>query len=308
MNVSILGSLIPVFIVILAGYTFRRVHFPGDDFWSYAERITYFVLFPALLLQKTASASLEFHTLGPMVTTLLLTILIMAFLIILMRPWWPAGDAAFTSFFQGGIRMNTYVGLSAAFALFGDDGLTLAAVAFAVWIPLTNLLCVTVLVAYGDSEKKNWFSILTGIIRNPLIIACAAGIMLNISGIGLHRGMSDTLLIFGRASLPIGLMALGAGLNIASVRSSVNITMLNCLLKLMVMPLLMWSLSQFFNVGPVATAIAVLFAALPGSPNSYILARQMGGDSLLMANIVTAQVVLSMLTLPFVMMLVITRI
>jgi malonate transporter len=305
MNISIIGSLIPIFVVILAGYIFRKVRFPGDDFWSYAERITYFVLFPALLFQKTASASLDFHSLGPMVITLVSTISVIASLIFFIRPWWPAGDAAFTSFFQGGIRMNTYVGLSAAFALFGDEGLTLAAVAFAVWIPLTNVLCVSVLVGFRDSEKKDWLSLLSCIVRNPLILACVAGIMLNLSGIGLNKGVSETLLIFGRASLPLGLMALGAGLDIASARDSRGIIVLNCILKLIVMPMCMWVAAIMLGVGPVATAIAVLFAALPGSPNSYILARQLGGDSLLMANIVTAQVILSMVTLPVIMMLVI---
>ncbi len=305
MNISILGSLVPIFIVILAGYIFRRIRFPGDDFWAYAERITYFVLFPALLFQKTASASLDFHSLGPMVTALISTILFIASAIFLIRPWWPAGNAAFTSFFQGSIRMNTYVGLSASFALFGDEGLMLAAVAFAVWIPLTNVLCVAVLIGFRDAEKRDWLSLLSCIVRNPLILACVAGIMLNISGIGLNTGVSETLLIFGRASLPLGLMALGAGLNIASARDSSKIIALNCTLKLIVMPALMWAAALMLGAGPVATAIAVLFAALPGSPNSYILARQLGGDSLLMANIVTVQVLASMITLPVIMALLI---
>ncbi len=305
MNFSIIGSLIPIFIVILAGFIFRRIRFPGDDFWGYAERITYFILFPALLFQKTASASLDLYSLGPMVTALVFTILLTAMLTFLIRPWWSAGNAAFTSFFQGGIRMNTYVGLSAAFALFGDEGLMLAAVAFAVWIPLTNVLCVAVLVGFRNSEERDWLSLLFSIVRNPLILACAAGIMLNLSGIGLNKGVGDTLLIFGRASLPLGLMALGAGLDIAAARDSGRIILLNCMLKLIFMPVLMWAAAFMLGVGPVATAIAVLFAALPGSPNSYILARQLGGDSLLMANIVTLQVILSMVTLPVIMMLVV---
>jgi len=100
-------------------------------------------------------------------------------------------------------------------------------------------------------------------------------------------------------------MALGAGLDIASTRDSRKIIVLNCTLKLIVMPILMWAAALMLGVGPVATAIVVLFAALPGSPNSYILARQLGGDSLLMANIVTVQVLASMITLPVIMALLI---
>ena len=304
MNFSILGSLVPIFVVILAGFLLRKFRFPGDAFWPYAERITYFVLFPALLLQKTASATLDMHTLGPMVVALLATVLIVASLLFLIRPWLSIGASSFTSFFQGGIRINTYVGLSAAFALFGDNGITLAAVAIGVMIPVINVLCVAILVGFSDSKSKNWSSLISGIIQNPLIIACAVGITINITGVNLHPGISETLLIFGRASLPLGLMALGAALDIAATRNLGKLIILNCGIKLIAMPLCMWTATRILELDPMASAIVVLFAALPGSPNAYILARQLGGDSLLMANIVTVQVISSMVTLPVVVALI----
>ncbi len=300
-NTSILGALIPIFIVILAGYIFRKVRFPGDDFWIYAERITYYILFPALLLQKTATAPLDLEAYVPMTGALYAAILSMAGLVFLMRPWRQYGAKAFTSFFQGSIRFNSYVGLSAAAALFGNEGVILSAVALAVMIPFINVLCVTVLVAFSDSEEKSSRNIMSGIISNPLILACVAGITLNLSGTGLHSGVSDTLLLFGRAALPIGLMALGAGLDFASAKSDGKVMAINCVLKLLILPLFMWAASLMMNLGPSITAVIILFAALPGAPASFILARQYGGDVSLMANIVTVQVLASMITLPFIM-------
>lgn len=304
-DVSILGALVPIFVVILTGYGFRRFHFPGDPFWPHVERFTYFVLFPSLLLQKTATASLDLHALAPMVVALLAAVLAMTALLFLIRQWWSAGARAFTSFFQGGIRFNTYVGLSAAFALFSDEGLTLAAVAIAVLIPLVNILSVTVLVVFVHPGGRSWHTVVKAISSNPLILACTTGIILNVSGIGLHPGVGDTLMIFGRASLPLGLLVVGAGLDVAAARAAGKIVILNCVLKLLVMPVFMWTASQVFHVNTAATAIAVLFAALPGNATSYILARQLGGDSLLMANIITVQVVFSMVTLPVIMALLI---
>ena len=168
-------------------------------------------------------------------------------------------------------------------------------------IPLINVLCVTVLVVFSDSEKKSSRNILSGIISNPLILACVAGTTLNLSGAGLHSGVSDTLLLFGRAALPIGLMALGAGLDFASAKSDGKVMAINCVLKLLILPLFMWAASLVMNLGPSTTSIIILFAALPGAPASFILARQYGGDVSLMANIVTVQVLASMITLPFIM-------
>lgn len=63
-------------------------------------------------------------------------------------------------------------------------------------------------------------------------------------------------------------------------------------------PLLGWTLAAVSGLPPLETAVVVLFAALPGAPSSYILARQMGGDAPLAAAVVTVQTLLSMLTLP----------
>lgn len=302
-EVSVVGALVPIFIVILSGYGFRRFHFPGDDFWPYVERFTYFLLFPALLLEKTATASLDLGTVSPMIGALGAAILVMTGLLLIMRFWWQAGEAAFTSFFQGGIRFNTYVGLSAAYALFGDQGMVLAAVVIAVLIPLVNFLCVTVLIIFVNQNKNNARTVVMEIIRNPLIMACTAGIMLNISGIRLHPGIDETLNIFGRASLPLGLLAVGAGLDVIAIRATAKIVLFSCILKLIILPAFMWIASKGLQMNNTAAAIAVLFAALPGSGSSYILARQLGGDSALMANIVTVQILFSMLTLPVIMAL-----
>lgn len=302
-DVSVLTALVPIFAVILSGYGLRRFNFPGNDVWPHVERLTYFVLFPSLLLQKTATASLPVQTVGPLAGALVSAVILMTGLLLLMRLWWPDSAAAFTSLFQGSIRFNTYVGLSAAFALFGNEGLTLAAIAIAVLIPFVNLLCVTVLVSFNQTGTRSWRTVVQEIIRNPLIISCTAGILLNLLGIGLHPAVNETLNIFGRASLPLGLLAVGAGLDISALRATSRIVLFSCIIKLLILPVFMWTATQVFQVTSPATAIAVLFAALPGSGSSYILARQLGGDSVLMANIVTAQVVFSMLSLPFVMTL-----
>lgn len=302
-EISIIWALLPVFAVILSGYGLRRFGFPGDAFWPNAERFTYFILFPSLLLQKTATAPMEPHSFMLMAAALSIAVLAMTVLLFLALPWWTSGKASFTSFFQGSIRFNTYVGLAAAFALFGNEGLTLSALTLAVLIPLLNIICVGVLVGFSSSENKGWSRIVIEIIRNPIILACAGGSLLNISGTSLHQSINEILMIFGRAALPLGLLSVGAGLDFASARRSGTIVTATCLLKLFVFPLIMWIICTTLGLDDPATSIAVLFAALPGSPAAYILSKQLDGDSLLMASIITAQTPLSMVTLPVVMAL-----
>ena len=302
-DVSILGSLVPVFFVILTGFVLRWFQFPGDEFWSRAERLTYFVLFPSLLFQKTATASLGAQSVSLMVIVLITAVFIMAGLLFYIKKWWSSGGPAFTSFFQGSIRFNTYVGLAATFALFGESGLTIAAIAIAVLIPLMNILCVTVLILFNDQNMGSLQTIIKELVRNPLIIACTSGILLNYSGIGLHAVAEETFLIFGRAALPVGLLSVGEAIDIAAARNSGKTVVFSSLLKLIVFPLLMWTLCNLLRLDPQLSAIAILFAALPGSPAAYILSRQLGGDSPLMAGIITVQIVAAMVTFPLVVSL-----
>jgi len=122
---SILQTLLPIFGVILIGAAFKHTRFLSDAFWPQAERLTYYVLFPALLFRSTATANLNPSTLGSLAVAVYGATLALAFILLLLRGIVAEDPAAFTSVFQGSIRFNTYIGLSAAFGLFGHAGLDL---------------------------------------------------------------------------------------------------------------------------------------------------------------------------------------
>ncbi|MEZ5583399.1 MAG: hypothetical protein R3F37_12235 [Candidatus Competibacteraceae bacterium] len=141
----IMGALGPIFSLILLGFGLKLYRFPGEAFWPAAEQLTYFVLFPALLVHRLALAELGDYAVGPFASVLVAGLLLATLLLFLLRPLLGVDGPAFSSVYQGGIRFNTYVGLAAAGALFHLPGSTLAALAMAVLIPLINVLCVGVL-------------------------------------------------------------------------------------------------------------------------------------------------------------------
>jgi predicted permease len=299
---SILTSLLPVFLIIISGYGFKKSKFPGDDFWPGAERMVYYFLYPALLFSSSAGASWEFFSVASMVWAILAAMFFMSAFLLLLRPHLTKNDASFTSIFQGSLRFTSYIGFAAAFSLFGDEGLYLAAVFITVMIPVVNILCVMVLVRYGD-QKSGWYWIFTTVIKNPLILACLAGMAFNMLGLQLPEMAQNFTTILGRGSLPLGLLAVGASLQISSIKKAGREVMYSCVLKLILMPLLMWLSCSLFGVDSLSTAVAVLFAALPGSPLSYILAKQLGGDTKLMSSIIAVQTGISMVSLPVVIAL-----
>lgn len=293
-----LNALVPVFAVILLGQALRRLGFPGDGFWPQAERITYYLLFPALLVNKLARASFGGDATWPMALALMTAIVATGLALIALRRRMGLPGPSFSSVFQGGVRMNTYVGLAVVATLYGDEGVTLAAVAMVAMIPVINVLCVPVVAGFSENGGGGSLKLFLELVKNPLILGCVAGFGLNLSGIRLHESLYESMAVVGRAALPMGLLAVGAGLRPRTLGSGLVPTLWSSAAKLVVLPVLVWALCLAFGAGGTALSVAVVFAALPTATSSYILARQLGGDADLMAAILTTQTVFSILTLP----------
>jgi len=295
---AVVEALAPVFLLVVVGWALRRAAFVPDAFWPPAEKLTYYVLFPALLVSSTAKADLSELDAGAIGGALAATILTMALAALALRPLVARDGPAFTSVFQGSIRVNTYVGLAAGAALYGVPGTTVMAIGVLAVVPLVNLLSVLVMTRYGDGGARGIRAAVAGVAKNPLILAVLAGAALNLAG--LHRVPVATPLldILGAASLPLGLLAVGAGLDLPAARRSTAGLAWACGLKLAVQPAVAFLLASLAGAQGLPLAVAVLYAGLPTSASSYVLARQMGGDAELMAGIITVQTLLAALTMP----------
>lgn len=300
---TVLVAILPVFLLIFLGNGLKSRGLLVEGFWDSAERLTYFVLLPALLVVTLAGA--DFSGLGalPMAAAIALAVLLLTGAVLLARPLLGLSGPAFTSLYQGLVRQNTYIGLAICFAVYGTPGLAPAAVAIAVLVPVTNLISVSLLVRFGSATAANPPGLIGPLLRNPMILACALGIFLNLTGIGLPPVIKETLEILARAALPLGLLTVGAGLDLGAARASGPPLVLAVAGKLILLPLLTALVCLLFGVTGIAAFAAILFNGLPTATSTYILARQMGGDAKLMASIVTLQVIASLLTLPVILLL-----
>jgi malonate transporter and related proteins len=292
---ELLLALWPLFALIVAGYYLRRWAFPNEAFWPGAERLNYFILFPALLFSSLANAPLDNPALPRLALAVLLGLGVawLALLLVRRLRGWPAGR--FGAFSQGILRFNTYLGLAAVGSLFGQPGLTLAALMLALMVPTVNVLSVWSLTAERGVSAR---SLLLPILKNPLILACLGGALVNLSGLGLPGGSDRLLGLLAAASLPLGLLCVGAALKPEQLGGEIPALSWNSLLRLLAMPLLAWTVAYALALPPMETTVLVLFFALPTAPTAYVLTRQLGGDSQLMAGIITLQTLLAAASLP----------
>lgn len=298
---QLLLALVPIALLIALGWWLRQRGFLPESFWPQAERLGYYILLPSLFLHALATARLEGVPVLGMIAALLCAQLLVAAVLVGTRRHLGVGNAAFTSIFQGSVRFNSYVGVSASVGLFGSQGLALGAVATAVLVPTVNILCVLVFARYGTMGTPSWRDLLKQLVTNPLIASCVIGIMLYATGLGLPPGLDGALKALGQASLPLGLLCVGAALDFSTVRSWVRPVAISSWVKFLLMPLCTVAACRLFGLhGPAALA-ALMFQALPTASSSYILARQLGGDAPLMAGIIASQTLLAALALPLVM-------
>lgn len=295
---SITAALGPLFLLILFGAALGYWRWPGTDFWPQMERLIYFVLFPAMLVGTLATADVSQVPVGRLALVLLGAMALFGLLIWRLRHLLKLTPAAFTSVFQGAVRFNTYVGVAGAAALHGELGATTAAVAVALMVPVVNVMCVASFVAAGTLGSASMGKSVMALVKNPLILACLAGIALNLTGIGLPGWSQDTVGLLGRAALPLGLIAVGVALRPAALLRIDRGLLATNSIKLMLMPALVLALAWALGLDTVSRDVALLFAALPTATSAYILARQLGGDAELMAAIITGQTLLAMFTLP----------
>ncbi len=299
---TILVSLWPLFILIMAAYAMRRFGFPGEGFWPGAERLNYFVLFPALLFNSLSAAPLDHPALPRLLTAVMLVLFVATMgLLVARRRWqWPASQ--FGVQLQGLLRFNTYLGLAAINGLFGHEGLLIAAIILAVLVPTVNVLSV---LALSADNQRSIRSLVIPVLKNPLILACAAGAAFNLAGLEAKWGSQDLLTLLSNTSLPLGLLCVGAALKLNELRGQVGTLMANTAVRLLVMPAIAFVIAQAMMLPAMETAILVLFFALPTAPTAYVLTRQLGGDSHLMAGLITFQTLLSAVSLLVIMALVI---
>lgn len=291
-------ALTPVFVLILLGYLFRRWHFPGDDFWIQAERFTYYVLFPAMLIFKLDQARVPASAYGDILVLILAMLVTMTLLLAFLQWVWRWPGPVFSSVFQGGIRFNSYVALAAAGMLLGDEGLSLIAIAVAVKVPLLNLLCILMFSLVAGNGTVKLKPVLKAIVSNPLIIGSVVGMAWSYFQIGFHPLVAGILEPLSDLALPLGLMTVGAGLQLKALRGASMPFLVSSSAKLVGFPLLTAALALLLGLEGLMVQVVVLLAALPTATSSYILARQLGGDAPLMAGIISGQTLLAMVTIP----------
>lgn len=301
----IVESILPIFLLVLFGLVLKRWRVIDQGLWTGLEQFGYYVLFPALLFITLYQADFSGLSIGRVAIATIGSILIFSLLLLSL---WPillrfgTTPGAFTTIFQTSIRWNGFVALAVAEKLHGAIGLGLVALVMALIIIPINLINVSVLLWFGSNTRR-FGAFVRGIVSNPLILGCVAGILMRFVPVGLYPPITEAIDLIARSALGLSLLMVGAGLRIRDALLPRPAVILAVVLKLLALPALMILLGWTIGIRDETLVVVALCGAVPTAMNGYVLARQMGGDAPLYSAVATVQTALSFLTMPLVLTL-----
>lgn len=304
---EIFCSTLPIFLITLLGSIIKNKWLTSEEFWRGIEKLSYFVLFPAMLFNYVSTADLSVASIIKLVVALIISTLLVSIGLIIYGRKYNIDKIQFTSIFQGSIRYNSYIFFGVSSPLLGPSGLSIVAVISSYMIIFTNILSVMIF-AYYIPDKSITTTIRTSIIlmiklivRNPLIIASLVGFVFNYSNLELHLGLKKTLDSLSNAALAIGMLNVGAGLNFTIRRELLHNVIFASFVKLIAFPLVSVVVLWLMSIDGIDRSVGILYSALPCASTAYVLSRQLGGDPDSMASIITITTFLSVVTISIIM-------
>ncbi len=289
--------LFPDFSLILCGYLVCRYTALNRTVWTQVESLVYYLLFPVLLFHSIVRSPLNLGAASGLIAAglcLCAAGIAMAYVL----PVLPgigrhinrrdhAGSA------QVAFRFNSFIALALAERLLGAPGLVLIAVLIGVCVPVLNAGAVWPMARHAQR------GVVSELVRNPLVIGTVAGLLANLLGFVIPLWLEPAVSRIGAASLALGLMAAGAGLQLGSLLGFKLLSVLLLSIRHLWLPLIAWGLARLFGLGTAQTTILLVFASVPTASSCYVLAARMGYDGAYVAGLVTLSTLLGMLSLPF---------
>jgi malonate transporter and related proteins len=303
----IFASILPIFLLIMAGYLIKRSRVMEDAGWRGLDQLSFFVLYPVLLFVSIIKADFSKIAVFEILSVISGSWLIVGLAVAIFGPSLIRSNlieaSQYSSVFQTTIRWNGFIALAIAERLFGPQSMAVIALVMAGLVLPVNLAAIYVVTTHASGEKQSMLAVLKRMATNPIVLGCLAALIWRATGLTMFEPLMTTLDLISRGALAMGLFGIGAGLSASALLKLDTAHVLPVFIKLFAMPLVAYGAVEFTGLGANLLPTIILCCAVPTAMNGYVVARQLGGDAPLYAAIVTSQTLLSFFTIPFWLMI-----
>lgn len=291
-----LNATIPVFLVMVAGYVFRRIKLVDDGFVKTLNRFNYVVTLPVLLFTDISEADFyDVWDTGFVLFCFLVTLLCICAISIIAHIF-IKDKATIGEFIQASYRGSAAV-LGVAFIqnIYGSS--SIAPLMILATVPLYNVAAVIILsLTAPDSsgfDKAGLKKSLKGIATNPIIISIFLGMVVSVLRVPKVTIVSKTLHNMSVLATPLALIGLGAGFEGRRALSKIKPTIICSFNKLFVMPAIFLPVAAYFGFRDEKMVAILIMLGAPTTVSCYIMSKNMGHEGVLSSSCVVSTTFLS---------------
>jgi len=281
--IDVISVTIPIFIVVAIGYLFRRKGVISDRAVPSLNKIAYYLGLTTLIFTSIVKYDLkEIFNIG-IVKTLYTTFAIFIVIVFLSVYFLKVkrktkGAIAISSF-----RCNmAFVGIPIIISAFGDIAGAKTSIIIGFMTPVNIIFAIIFLRILGgqDNERKNYGKFFLGFLKDPLLIAAIAGMLISYFSIPLPEVLLDLLNILAGLAIPLALITIGASFRISHIKLNLRFLILAAVLKLVIEPLIAFFIGKYvFAIDPVDISITVILFGMPLAVAAYIMGSEYDSDS-----------------------------
>lgn len=289
--------VLPLFFSMALGYVLKRLGMYDAVTLKTINKLVFKVFLPVYLFHSIYSADLSVAFNPKVMIFSAFAILTWFLLLIFIVPLFEKENAKRGVMVQAMFRSNFVLfGLPIAISLCGEDKIGITSLLMGIVIPIYNVLAVITLEVFRGG-KPSIKKIVTGIVKNPLIIASVLGVMFYLLKIDLPYAVEKTVIDFGKVATPLALMALGGEFRFSKVKGDIKQLMVSVAGKLIISPLFMVTAGILLGFRNEILVPILLMSGAPTAVSSYTMAQQMGGDGELAGEIVVFTTGVSIFTI-----------
>ena len=296
----IIDSLAPVFALILLGKLLSHFNIMQRGFMETADRLVYYIFFPALLFWKIGGLSSESIVNWNLFQATVCTILTVFGLSLACVRFVGLPAVRAGAFSQSTYRANTYIGMAVVINALGEEAAGRFGMFLGLVIPFVNVLAVSTFIWYSEAKPSLPQRLLVAgkaLLANPLILACFAGLLVTRLRIDFSPLIENSLQLTASLSLPLALLSIGGSLTTRALDSRLASSVFAAAIKVLVLPAIGFGYLHLFGAHGLSFQIGMIFFALPIAPSAYVLAAQLQSDKDLASASIVMSTVMSLFSL-----------
>ena len=298
-----LNVVVPLFILMATGYLARQIRFISEDFLGQLNRFVFRFSLPLMLFHDIRVSYSGDFTNTKLIFASLIGTSVVIFVSFLIVPLFIRRKGQRGSMIQGIYRSNFLIyGLPLATGMYGDDARASISMLMVIMIPFYNVMAVIILSIYSETGQKTISikNILKDIVTNPLILGCVFGLAGGFSGINLPHFLEIPIAQFSAMATPLALFVLGGEFKFKSLKYNLAKVIAASTARLIIVPVILLFICIQLGFREVDLAVLISIFATPTAMASYIMARNMGNDGTLSAQIVVLTTACSCITIFFI--------